>query len=120
MEIKIKTNKHKFYRQVLELIRSIPPFSTLRPREIDVLAEIMYQFDKYDYIEEHLKPVLIFSTEVRKEMQKNIDIIEESYNNNLSILKKKKFIDERNNMMPFLQRIKYNKNFSLKFQFNGE
>ncbi len=119
MELKIKTNNHKFYRQFLELIRSIPPFNSLRTREIDVLAEIMYQYKKYENINNDVRTALVFSTEIRKEMRDNIDIIEESYNNNLSILKKKGLLKSDNSLTPFLKNIFYEDGVYLKFVFNG-
>ena len=69
-KIPIKTNNIKFYRQFLELIKSLPPINKLRPKEMDVLAEIMYENGKLKNIEDDYRYTLIFSTKNRREMRK--------------------------------------------------
>ena len=50
MRLDINTTQKKVYRQIVEIIRSIPPLDTLRNRELDVLAILMYYNYKYKEI----------------------------------------------------------------------
>ena len=116
-QIPIKTNKDKFFRQFLELIRSIPPVSKLRPKELDVLAEIMYQNDKYSDLEDNIKQKMVFDTSTRKEMMLNVGITADSFNNNLSILRKHKLLSKENKLSPFLNNVLYKDGYKLEFTF---
>lgn len=115
--IQIKTNGIKFYRQLLEVLRSIPPINKLRPKEVDVLAEIMLQSVKYREHEEGLRNTIIFSTNIRKEMRDKIGIGEDSFNNNLSILRKHKILTKDNKLNPFFENIIFDGKFELRFIF---
>lgn len=116
-KIPIKTNKDKFFRQFLELIRSIPPISTLRPKELDVLAEIMYQNDKYGDLDKTVRHKMVFDTATRREMMLKVGISADSFNNNLSILRKRKLLTKDNKLIPFLDTVRYNKDYKLEFNF---
>ena len=47
MKLTIETNEKKFFRQLLEILSSIPPLNKLRPKELDLLAIIMYYNNIY-------------------------------------------------------------------------
>lgn len=117
MKIPIKTTEDKFYRQFLELFRSIPPFDKLRSRELDVLSQILYQNNKHSTIAEKTRPLVVFSKEVRKEMRDTLNISEDIFNNNLSGLRKHKLISENNRIRPFLESLHFDKEFKLEFNF---
>lgn len=114
--ISIPTNDRLFYRQFLELLRSIPPISKLRPKELDVLSEVMYQLNKYSNLAD-VRNTVVFSTQVRKEMRDNLSLGEDSFNNNLSILRKWKILTRDNNLNPFLENVIYSDGSSLEFIF---
>ena len=115
--IPIKATQENFYRRFLEVLRSIPPVSKLRPKEIDVLAELLYQFNKYsDYPIEH-QITIIFGASVRKEMRDKIGIGVDSFNNNISILRKHKILTVDNKLHPFFYGIVFDKKFELNFVF---
>ena len=115
--IAIKTNKDKFYRQFLELLRSIPPINKLRPKELDVLAEIIRQENLLkDYPEEHRQSI-IFSISSRKDMRELIGISADSFNNNISMLKKYKILDSENRLNKFFKNINFDSKFELNFIF---
>jgi len=80
------------------------PLNQLRPRELDVLAEIMKNFDSFrmkDSVKD-LRSVLVFSTENRRDMCNSLGISEETFNNNLSILRKHKVLGKDNRLPAFL------------------
>lgn len=115
--IPIKTTKDRFFRQVLEILSSVPPIKKLRPKEMDVLAELMYQFDLYkDYPEQH-KKIVIYSTENRKLMRDKIGIGPDSFNNNISILRKHKILTADDSIHPFFTDILFNGEFKIGFLF---
>ena len=116
--IPIRTDSSKFYRQFLEVLRSVPPISKLRPRELEVLAELLYQNNRYGDLDENVRYTMIFSTSVRKEMRLNINIGEESFNNNLSILRKYGIVKD-NKLNSFFDTIVFDDNYSLEFKFKS-
>jgi len=118
-QIPIKTNEDKFFRQFLELIRSIPPVSKLRPKELDVLAEIMFQNDKYSDLEDNIRRKMVFDTKTRKEMMLKVGITADSFNNNLSILRKHKLLTKENTLVPFLDTVRYKDGYKLEFNFKA-
>jgi hypothetical protein len=115
--IPIKTTNEKFFRQFLEILRSVPPISKLRPKELDVFAELLYQFKKYkDYPESHQIDV-IFGQSTRKEMREKIGIGVDSFNNNVSILRRHKLLTDGNRLHPFFHNIVFDNKFELTFVF---
>jgi hypothetical protein len=116
-KINIKTNDDRFYRQFLEILKSVPPISKLRPKELDVLAELMFQYNKYkSYPPEH-QTEIIFSQSVRKEMRDKIGIGVDSFNNNISILRRNRVLTAENKLHPFFSGIVFDKKFELTFVF---
>lgn len=117
MRLNINTTHKKVYRQVVEIIRSIPPLDNLRNRELDVLAIIMYYNYKYRDIEETIRWRVINETSTKREMQKDIDMNEDIFNNNLSLVRKAGLLDKTGRLPKFLQIIitdKYEVNFNFK------
>lgn len=116
-KINIPTDENKFYRAFLEVLRSIPPISKLRPKELDVLAEIMLQNAKYKDMDEETRGIIIFDTTTRRKMRDKIGIGEESFNNNLSILRKHKLLTKDNKITDRLRDVLFDGEYSLEFNF---
>lgn len=116
-KIPIKTSDKKFYRQILELLHSVPPFTKLRKRELDVLGEIMRQNNKYNKTTIESRNLIVFSTKIRKEMRDSIGVSEDIFNNNMSSLKKHGIINKDNRLMPYLESMFFNEEFILQFIF---
>jgi hypothetical protein len=119
MKIPIKTDIGKFFRQLVGLLSSIKPINDLRPREQDVLAEIMNQNYRLKDIKHELRHVVIFSTENRRTMCSNLGISEDTLNNNLSILRKVGVITKDNKLIPILN-ILPSEEYTLMFTFKIE
>ncbi len=117
IKIPIKTTEGKFYRQFLELFRSLPPFNLLRTRELDVLSQILFQNNKYKSIDPKTRSLIIFSKEIRKEMRSSINISEDIFNNNLSGIRKKGLVNEDNELVSLLSSLYFDKEFKLEFNF---
>jgi hypothetical protein len=100
------------------VLKSRDPISKLRPKEMAVLSELLFQYnfklksmdvdDRYD---------LMFTTRKRKEMRDLIGISEESFNNNLSILRRYGLITKDNRLNKSLESLDFKNEFSLEFFF---
>ena len=105
MNIPIDTTPEKFFRQLIGLLSNFPPIKGLRPRELDVLAEILKQNYRLRDISQEVRSIVTFSTENRKVMCNNLGISEDTMNNNLSILRKNEVLTKDNKIVKFLDII---------------
>lgn len=95
MIVTISTNKRKYFRQALELLKPIPPINALANREIDVLAEFIYYNDKYKDIKEDLRAKIIFDYDTKLAMREYLNMGEAPFNNILTLLRKKNILTKR-------------------------
>ena len=65
-----------FFRVLLTLMNKFPPIKGLTAREIEILAEFMYQNYKYKHVDIKKRHFLIFSTDNRIEMRTRLEISE--------------------------------------------
>ncbi len=114
--IPVRTSNERFYRQFLDVFSSIPPIKDLRPREKDVLAELMYRNQKYQDLPDDVRQAMLLSTTVRKEMRADLVIGEEVFNNILSKFRKLQVLVD-NKLNPFLDSIQYTNGYELVFKF---
>lgn len=115
--IPIKTDNDKFYRQFLEVLKSVPPINKLRPKELDVLAEIVRQNNLLKgYPDEHKNSILL-SAASKKEIMDKVGIGADSLNNNLSMLRKYNILSKENRLNKFFNGIDFNGKFELNFIF---
>lgn len=119
MNIKVTTNIDIFYKQLLQLFSSFNPIKNLRQAEINVLAEIMKQNYNYRNIKEHVRRNIIFSQETKNEMCENLGISRDSFNNNISILRKKNILNADNTLIKVLN-IFPDKEFTFNVTFKLE
>lgn len=119
MIIPIKTNPKKFFRQLIGLLSSFPPIKGLRPREQDVLAEIMYQTYVVKDISEELRPVVVFSTKGRQKICNRLSISKDTLYNTLSILRKTGVL-YKDNTLPLFLNILPGDTYELSVNFKVE
>lgn len=117
-KINIPTTNETFYRQFLEILRSFPPISKLRPREIEVLTQIMLQNDKYRHLDDDTRSIVVLSTKSRIKMREAVGISEESFNNNLSILRKWKILSKENKLIKYFDEVNFEDGYKVEFNFN--
>jgi predicted transcriptional regulator len=48
MLLELKTTPEIYFKQILEILSIMPPFKSLRPRQREVLAEILYYTHKFN------------------------------------------------------------------------
>lgn len=112
--VPLQTTEHKFFRQVLELLN---PMLRLRAKELDVLAELMFQYNQLSNVPKEHRMRIILDASSRKSMRNIVKQTEAAFNNNLSRLKKYKYLNETG-FKSFLD-FPYSKEFKLTFIFNG-
>jgi hypothetical protein len=117
MIIPIKTNMDMFFVVLLTLMNKFPPIKGLTAKEIEVVAEIMYQNYKYKEVDIKRRHFIIFSTDNRVEMKNRLGITEGSLNDYFSRLRRKKILSKNNQMLPFLNIIP-DKNYELNIKFS--
>lgn len=118
--IPIRTNRDKFFRQVLELLRSLPPFNKLRPRELELLSKLMAYSDEFKALDRDSRYDLIFSTRTRRTIADDLDMSEDAFNNNLSILRRHGLVTKDNRFAPILEDLYYDSKFELTYKFVKE
>ena len=118
MKIPVKTNIDKFYRQLVGLLSSFAPIKKLRPRELDVLAEILYQNYVHRNITEDVRHIVVFSYKIRQVMQGRLGIKEDTFNVHLNTLRKNGIIEKDNKIPAFLIKIIPDKTFEFTVLFN--
>ena len=118
--IPIRTNRDKFFRQVLELLRSLPPFNKLRPRELELLSKLMAYSDEFKALDRDSRYDLIFSTRTRRTIADDLDMSEDAFNNNLSILRRHGLLTKDNRFAPILEDLYYDSKFELTYKFIKE
>ena len=118
MKIPLRTDITMFYRVLLTLMNKFPPIRGLRAKETDVLAEIMLQNYNNRIVEDYNKrQILVFSTDSRSLMAKNLEMKAANFNNYIKVLKKQKLITRDNKLIKFLADIMPEKEYSLDFKF---
>lgn len=120
MRLNIKTTQKKIYRQILEVMRSIPPLDVLRNRELDVLAMLMYYNYIYRGLEEGIRWRIIYDTETRRKMQADLEMNEDVYSNNLSLIRKSGLIDRETGKLASFLCFAVDKGFEVNFNFKIE
>jgi hypothetical protein len=95
MVIPITLSHRDFFRMNLEILKSFPPFSELRSKELDVLAEILFYNYKYKDIDPLVRGKVIFDYSTKVEMRSNLQMDEQSFNNHLTTLRKKGILNKR-------------------------
>lgn len=95
MNIPVTINSREGYLDLLKLLSSVPPFNTLRPRETEILAELMYFGNKYGSIDKDVRDIMTFDYTTRAQIMEKYGITTAGLNNNLTSLRKKGFITDR-------------------------
>lgn len=120
MKIPLKVNINIFYKVLLPLMDKFPPIRGLMKRELEVLAELMYQNYQNKSIEDFNKrQIILFSTDSRKIMHDRLTMSEGSFNDYLSRLRRKNVITKDNKLVSFLNILPGDKyEFAINFKIH--
>lgn len=83
------------YYDILKLMSTAPPYNTLRNRELEVLAELMYWYNYYGQYDSEVRNIMIFDYNTRQKIMDKLDIDINILNNNFTSLRKKGLIKGR-------------------------
>ena len=119
MKLTITTDDRKFFRQILEVLSSFPPLDKLRNKELDLLAGVMYYNYLYRNLDDEIRWRVINNRSTKKELREFLDMGEDVYNNNMSIIRKTGLIDGAGRLATMLQIIPGDK-YKIEFNFNIE
>ena len=119
MTTTIPTDKVKFFRQGIEILKHIPPLNKLTSRELDVLGYLLYYDYEYRTIEESLRGKLVFDYENRVKIRDFIGITEAGFNNLIKTLKTKGIIKGKQ-IIPKIKLDPENPEIIFKFKFDEE
>lgn len=120
MNIPIKTNKDKFHKEVLDIIRALPPLNVFTDRELELLSEIMKQYQEYSDIDKDQRKHLIFSKENRVKMQEKLKISKGNMNTYLVKMRKHKLLSKDNDLAKILDIPFEDFDIHIKFIMNGK
>ena len=119
MNIPIKVNINNFYKTLLLLMHRFPLLRELRERELDVLAEIMFQnYDNRAIKDFDKRQLVVFSQESKTKMCTRLGLAEANLNDYFSKLRKKGVIQGKK-LIPFFNILPDKEyNFNIKFLIN--
>ena len=124
MEIPVKTSPKYFYIGLLTIMQHFPPFNNNLPKkELEVLAEIMYQNYRFRHIDQQRRHITVFSTQNRGEMGKNVKLSRGVLYDYFRRLRKKGFLTRDNKLIPFFNIIpnkQYDFDITFFIQDDGE
>lgn len=120
--ISLPTNEEKIYKQILTFFSFM---LNITSQERDIIAELIRLDNEYEVLPPDKRGKFILSTDMRKEIQKKLDIKEKQFNVLISKLKNdpKKFflgkplIDENNILHPELKWKPDEEGFSIEINF---
>jgi hypothetical protein len=92
MELTIKTDPKRYFRQLLEILSFTPLFKNLSSREKDVLAEILMYSWIYRAVPDEERWILINSPDIKEKMRMKLGVSKEGLNNLFTTLRKKDII----------------------------
>jgi DNA-binding MarR family transcriptional regulator len=110
--VPLKTEKKVFFRQYVEIL---DPLVKLRPKEMDVLAELLYYNNELKDIKSANRWKLIFDYDNKKEIASSLKISVASLGNNLTYLRKRGIIVDNKVVDNLL--VYPGKTFKLTFKF---
>ena len=113
--VKLNTGEKVFFRQYVEIL---DPLIKLRPKELDVLAELLYHNNKLKDIATKNRWKLILDYDNKKDMATSLNISVASFGNNLSYLRKRGIIVDNKVVDNLL--VYPGKSFKLVFNFKVE
>ena len=119
MRLVIATDEKKFFRQFLEILRSIPPLTQLRNRELDILAAMMYYNYLYKDLDDDIRGRVLNSKATKKDVREMLGMSQDVYNNNMSIIRRTGLIEKSGRLADALQ-VFPGATYKMEFNFNIE
>ena len=115
-EIRIKLDENNYFEHVVRILKAVPPFSKLRPKELQVYSRLLYHYNKLqDSTDQSFEQIneSLFNYDIRRLIQEEIKISDSSYRNILTRLRIINIINENSLKKQFI--IEYSEDISFKF-----
>ncbi len=96
MVFTIKTTKERYFFQALKVLQNLPPFNTLREKELQVLAHLLHQnllLEESGVMNEQVRQRILFDIETKTKICAALDITDAVLRNNIHALRKKGFLN---------------------------
>lgn len=116
MKIRIKTSEDTYFLKLLLIINNIPPFNKLRPKELELYANLLLVNHKYRNIPFKERNKLIFNYDTKIDISNKMGIKLSGVYNILSNLRKFKILEEES----LIPKYVLNKTNELLFIFEDE
>lgn len=116
MNAQVTVDERNGYKDILKLLSPLPPFNTLRDREMDVLSELIYWYNYYSELPANVRQTMVFDYNTRVQIMTKLDITVEVLNNNISWLRKRGFVSGRE-LKFVLPKLVSGSNSNLTFNF---
>jgi hypothetical protein len=116
MKIRIKTSEDTYFLKLLLIINNIPPFNKLRPKELELYANLLLVNHKYRNIPFKERNSLIFNYDTKIDISNKMGIKLSGVYNILSNLRKFKILEEES----LIPKYVLNKTNELVFIFEEE
>lgn len=94
MKIRIKTNDDTYFLKLLSILNNIPPFNKLRPKELELYANLLSVNHKYRNIPFKERNQLIFNYDTKMEISNKMGFKLSGVYNILTRLRKLNIIDD--------------------------
>ena len=98
MKIQVPTQKDKYYRQLLEFLRPIKPFSQLNNKDLGVLSGLLTEYMGLKGLTHERRCALVFNTDNRRKVANANGMSDAAFNNTISKLKRVGVIDKKNSL----------------------
>lgn len=118
MKLVIKTNKDKYFRQLVEFLKPLPPFNALMPKDLDVYAEILHKYNEFGYGKLDYAHIYVFSQEIRSMIAKKLKMSQYQFNNSISRLRKAGIVENAGLGNNFI--FKFDNKVEIYFKEDGE
>lgn len=114
MVIKIRTNEDIYFRQLLELVSSMKPLSSLTNREKELLSIMLRMNWKYKDLPDKDRKIFITGSRLREIAEEELDVKDHSIRTLIHMLKKKGFIVD-GDLSTLLKNLKFGEDCTFKF-----
>ena len=74
MKIRVSVKEREYFRKMIILLNDIPPFNKVRPKELQLYAELMELNHKHRYMPFDVRNKTIFDYQTRQDIAANMGI----------------------------------------------
>ena len=113
--IKVKLDENNYFEHVIRILQAIPPFDKLRSRELEVYSRLLFYYNELSSTSDDSKEInkQLFSYEMRRKIEEELKMSDDSLRNNLTMLRHRGVLDQRT--LKNMYVVKYGEDIEFKF-----